>query len=266
MKKIKSNSIFLLIALSVTINFAWAESSDLLYLEGQNLFHESRYDAGKLELALEKVNKAISLDPNDVNYFSLLGSIQLLLGEYDNAIENYKKALKIEPENPSLITQIGDVKAFQNNYDAALLLYDKAILLDEKNWRTYQNRGYIFYLQNKHLLALEDFNEAIKLNSKALYAYNNRGKLQYEMENYDSALADFKKAGSLDPNSPIPSFYQGQYLEKKGDIVAAAEKYKLAINISKKLPMYPTYPQAQNAFDRVSALLKEKGSVTNKNY
>ena len=257
MNIIKLNSIILLIALSMKVNISWAESADLLFLESQNLFHESRSDATKLELALMKINQAISVDPKDVNYLCLLGSIYLLSGEFDKAIKSYQEAHELDPQNPNLFSLIGDVKAFQNNHDEALALYNKTLQLDVKNWRAYQNRGYLFFLKNKRARAIEDFNQAIKFNSKALSAYNNRGVLQYEMQNYDSALADFGEVEKLDPNSPIPSFYRGQYLEMKGDIAAAAEKYKIAINIAKNIPLYPNYPEVEIALDRVTAMLED---------
>ena len=257
MKIIKLNSIILLIALSMKLNYSWAESADLLFLESQNLFHESRTDTAKLELALLKINQAISVDPKNLNYLSLLGSIYLLSGEYDKAIRSYQDAHELDPQNPNLFSLIGDVKAFQNNHDEALALYDKTIRLDVKNWRAYQNRGYLYFLKNNRARAIEDFNQAIRFNSKALYAYNNRGVLQYEMQNYDSALADFKEVEKLDPNSPIPSFYQGQYLEMKGNIVGAAEKYKIAISIAINLALYANYPEAEMALDRVTAMLND---------
>lgn len=260
MKKFKLYLLHLIIALSITINYSWAESVEELYLESKNLLHESRFDAKKLDIALEKINQVIKFDIKNIKAYRLRAEMWLLKNDYKKTEDDVNIALKLDPDNANTISQLAAVKYYQGQIDEAFSLFDKAIFLDENNIRAFQNRGFLFYLQKQYKKSLIDFNKALKINPEEVYTLNNRAVLHYELGNHEEALADFKKVEKLDPNSPVPSYYQGLILEKKGDITAAAEKYRAAISIAKNLPLYPTYTEAEIALERVSTMITDQGS------
>lgn len=61
-----------------------------------------------LERALEMIEKAVELRPNDGYFVDSLGWVHYRLGNYDKAVEELERAVELRPEDPIINDHLGD--------------------------------------------------------------------------------------------------------------------------------------------------------------
>src|SRR5512135_1877463 len=62
--------------------------------------------------AIEAYDKALALDPKNVNVLVDQGTCYRGIGKFDKAVEQYHKAIKIDPKFPTAHRNLGVVLAF----------------------------------------------------------------------------------------------------------------------------------------------------------
>jgi len=102
------------------------ETSTLAYI--QNLIF-----AGRLDLALEEVEEAIKLLPDEIGFYAQLAEIYGKQGEGVKAIEVYKQLLKDNPQNKQILMAICDFLLNERNYYELFQILDPIILDEEIN-------------------------------------------------------------------------------------------------------------------------------------
>lgn len=95
---------------------------DLLYMRGLIAQH-----IGRLDILEKDMKQILALDPNQANALNLLG---FMLTEkthrYEEALEYIKRALVLEPENPDILDSMGWVQYRMGHLDKALGYLQKA--------------------------------------------------------------------------------------------------------------------------------------------
>lgn len=87
----------------------------------------------KLDQALEMVNKALDLVPENASYLDTKGWILYNLKQYDAAEEYLQKAYDVFGDNPEILEHLGDLKKAQKNETEAQEYYKRALELDPDN-------------------------------------------------------------------------------------------------------------------------------------
>jgi tetratricopeptide (TPR) repeat protein len=113
--------------------------------------------------AVENLNKAIKLQPNNIENYNKRGTVYYNLGQEQRAIEDYNQAIRLNP-----------------NYTVA-----------------YYNRGNAYANLGQYLGAIEDYNQVIRLKPNNADAYNNRGLVYLNLGNKELGCNDIKKACEL---------------------------------------------------------------------
>ena len=76
--------------------------------------------------AIKDYDKAIELDPKNVNAYLDRAEAKVALDQYSAAIKDFDKAIELEPKNVSAYYRRGDAKVELHQYSAANEDYDKA--------------------------------------------------------------------------------------------------------------------------------------------
>jgi tetratricopeptide (TPR) repeat protein len=79
------------------------------------LFYNNKYDE-----AIEVLNEAIRLDPNDATVYLFRGSFYNIIGQYDAAISDLSEAIRHEPNNATVYLMRGSVFKIIGQYDTAI--------------------------------------------------------------------------------------------------------------------------------------------------
>tara|TARA_Y100000589_G_scaffold289253_1_gene291266 strand:+ start:347 stop:1207 length:861 start_codon:yes stop_codon:yes gene_type:complete len=156
---------------------------------------------GQLKEGLSLAKLAISLNPEDVNLWSLLAEAQINNKLFDDALlsiekgklinpiaselyfaestiyinknqnqkakNSLKQGLEIQPKNANALFQYGNIFLMEKNYETALSKYDKIIKIKANFWQAINNKGLIYFEQNKIPLAIDNFTKAIEIKKNA---------------------------------------------------------------------------------------------------
>ena len=91
----KITAVLLLCSISI-ISAASAgplQEADLAFIKGKEAYNESRWEEAEKELS-----KAVSLNPEHEDAFTVLGWVQIELKKYEEAEKNLKKAVQKNPD------------------------------------------------------------------------------------------------------------------------------------------------------------------------
>ena len=117
--------------------------------------------------ALESLNKAIQLDPDNSNAFQLLGSL-FSRQNSEKCIEVYQKCLSINPKAYLAHNGLGNFYLKINKFEQAVIHYTKAIEIDSKrSAKIYKNRAYLQEKLGKNDAAIQDLKLYIKYAPRA---------------------------------------------------------------------------------------------------
>ncbi len=60
------------------------------------------YERGRMDIALEELNEAVKLDPDDARIYNLFGLVYAMLGENAKAEQNFQRALAMAPQDSDI--------------------------------------------------------------------------------------------------------------------------------------------------------------------
>ena len=158
----------------------------------------------RYDLALEELNKAIELEPLNVEAFHNRAVIQERLGKPDQAVLDYERALRYNPQyepsraayqrltgrvdvraprnqkeaQASQLVQKASVEARRANYEAALELLDQAEAIAPSYVLTYQYRSNVAYLMGDTALGIAALEKALEFEPDNALFQRNLSQLQ----------------------------------------------------------------------------------------
>lgn len=184
--------------------------------------------------SVNAVNVAISLNPNNVNNWSLKGNIcQNLIGLIPDAatcaITAYDKAIVLSPVNPYLLLQEGNVylaevatlaqNQSQNKSSLLAKAKDKfnAALELKKNYSTaYIKLALVAGAQQNATAQSQALQNAINSAPNDVSVALQVGIFHYQNRNWDKAQAQFERALLLQPNYQEAMYYSGLTYAEQG--------------------------------------------------
>jgi type IV pilus assembly protein PilF len=198
--------------------------------------------AGNRNAAMEKVQKAISEDPDSANAYTAEALIYNAEGDIDKARDAYKTAMRKAPDDP-------DIK---NNYAGFLCQHGKPkesidyFITAANNPRyttpdqAFLNAGLCATLIPDPVLAEQYFRRSLAMNPNMPEALFQLAQISYDQKKYLSARAFIERYDALVPTSRPDVLLLGVNNERiLGNQQGAADYAK------RLLKLYPTSPQAQ---------------------
>lgn len=150
---------------------------------------------GKLQAAVEQVNQALQLAPNDVSVLTELAINYDLQGQENLAAPLYREIAAKTPDQAAVYNNIGVNEMSQGHYPEAIVNFSKAFMLDDKDQRITNNLAMAFALYGQG-------DQAMKLFAKTVgeaAAWNNLGYIYMTQDRLDEAEAALRKALELNP-------------------------------------------------------------------
>ncbi len=132
------------------------------------------------------------------------------LGDYNGAIQALNKALELAPDDPQAQSQLGWAQMLQGDYDNALGTFQLVLMKEPANSLARINVGYICFKKRIFGEAIEHLSKAIRLDNDkkaTLYAHYYLGLVYFEREMYEDAQNFFQKTLALGPNL-IEAYYE----------------------------------------------------------
>jgi tetratricopeptide (TPR) repeat protein len=151
--------------------------------------------------ALEDLDKADVLVPNNAFALRTRGNVKRMMDDYQGALEDLDKADVLVPNNAFTLRSRGDVKYKLDDCQGALEDLDKADVLDPNNAFTLTIRGDVKYHLDDCQGALEDLDKADVLDPNNAFTLTIRGDVKYHLDDYQGALEIMDKVHDLEPNN-----------------------------------------------------------------
>ncbi len=162
---------------------------DALHLAG--LIH---YQSGQNSLAIEYIETAISISPNQASYYSNLGLAYAAENNFDDAIESYKKAIKITPNYPEARYNLGNAYRAIGKKNSAIKNYKKAIQMKPDYAQAYNSLGLVLQKKGEITEAQIEFKKALSFDSSNYSIYNNLGVVEADLDNPSEAISNLERA------------------------------------------------------------------------
>lgn len=155
---------------------------------------------GRLPLAFETLNRAITHLPDSAELYSVRGSLYLETGQPSKALQDLQRALKIRPTDADTLVNRAQVYRQFGQIEQALADLDRAIELSPELVPALFNRGSIYYSSNDFQHAQADFDRCIAIDPHLAAPYFNRASARQALGDQVGANADLQRFIRLSDN------------------------------------------------------------------
>jgi tetratricopeptide (TPR) repeat protein/tRNA A-37 threonylcarbamoyl transferase component Bud32 len=261
-------------------------------------------DESNYEEAEKYTTKAISVDNNNYDAYTMRAESRYSLNDVKGAIDDVKRASEIDPTNETTKllaafalkspefaktdlsslkdsfadgragsyddTETSDVEIHPSNSSKEVVQSGvKEITVDEKKSDYYLKVALVKSQMEDYKEAVKYYNYAIDKNPDNMNAYLERANTYNLMGNYDEAIKDATYVLRNDPQNVNALNIRGWALYKKGDVQSAYDDTNKAIDIKPNFAdamfLRSLIYEKQNKFDEMLNDL-EKASRLNPNY
>jgi tetratricopeptide (TPR) repeat protein len=214
------------------------------------------------ESAVEDFSKAFKLNPQYENISANLISAKEKLS-FSLEIQKLNKAVSINPNDSELYLKRGNLYKSQSKFQEALYEYTKAIECDQDNIEAFFNRGKVHEAMHQYQKAIDDYSGVIKINPNHIEAYYYRGYNQfYISRNFKKALEDFNKVIEINPNYKGVYYRIGLSKLNLGDQLGALQEFNMAIEVNPlDIDAYINRAYIELDFNDFKAVLKDYNKV-----
>ena len=148
---------------------------------------------GKKEQAINAFNKAVVLNPHNIDVYEARGAAYFFNGQYQLAAQDFERVLKEDPYRTPVYTAYASVLAAQGDFENALTMLNWADQLRPGHAETYFARGGVYYMLGKYDLAVAEYTRTYELRPAA-DVLNARGAAYLGWGKPEQAEQDFKAA------------------------------------------------------------------------
>ncbi len=206
------------------------KNSELYYEQAKLLYKKDR-----LKDASASCDQAIKLKDNVPSYYLLRADIYLKQGLTDESFSAIEKALKLEPDNIQANLKLAELSLFLKNYDRVLELTKKVIELDKINSTAYFIRGYALKETGDTFGAVKLYTKVIEFNPESETAFEELGIL-YALKKDKLAIDYLNTAISLNPKNTFAMYALAMYYQEMNMPADALPIYENILSISSYNP------------------------------
>ena len=191
------------------------------YLESQLMKKQ-----GKIDAALQNLQKAIALDSESIYLQQELAAIYLHQKDSENALKVIEEILKKQPENLEALVLYGRLKQILKDLDAARGAYEKILSLDPDRQDIYLLLGELHLTENNLDAAFEVYSRLVRNQPQSYAGYFFLGKIHQQRQQWDSAEKMFLKSLELEPDLEEPRFELLSIYEQTGKVDLVIQTYQ----------------------------------------
>jgi len=213
-------------------------AADPLHADSLHLLGVIAYQTGHLEMAMEMIHNAISLNSDVAAFHSNLGNVFKDLGRFDEAAARYKQALAITPSFPEALFNLGNTLKDQGKMEEACECYYKALDIRPTYAEAYSSLGVALEAQGKLETAIDCYRQALAIKPDFPEALCDLASALQTQGQLDEAIAHYKHALAIKADFPAALFNLGNAHQEQGHLDEAIACYKQALLFK------PDFPEA----------------------
>jgi tetratricopeptide (TPR) repeat protein len=201
------------------------------------------HQQGKLDDAIEHLQRACRLAPRAALFHANLGEMQRLAGRPRRAVEEARRALAIEPKMPAALGNLGVALFELKEFEQAASAQRQAIAADPNFAAAHSNLGNALHSLHRFDEAVAAYRRAIELAPDHADAWANLGTtLQHSGRPEDGAAA-LRRAVALAPHHANAHSGLGILLLMRGEFGEGWDEYEWRLrSAERKGPRFPERP------------------------
>jgi serine/threonine-protein kinase len=154
--------------------------------------------AGEEDRALETLEHAVSLSPDNAEAHLRLGRVLESLGRLDEAEAQYQRAIYLRPGFWPDHHWLAELYSAQGRYDAAVTQYRRVVELAPLYDGGYNNLGTMFLFLDRNSEAIEVFEQSVEVEPEGnFYAFANLGTVYFAESRFADAAQMFERAVAI---------------------------------------------------------------------
>ena len=167
--------------------------------------------------AMVDINKALQLDPNNVETYLLLADVYYTLGDQDNIASTLNRAAEVNSLDARPLVKLAELNLLQQNYNLAFGYVDKALGLSPYNPRAYFVKGMCFMAaQQDTANALKNFQLASEQDANFYDPVEQISRI-YAVQQPPYALDYLRRAQQQFPDITTTRYELALYLQGHGE-------------------------------------------------
>jgi tetratricopeptide (TPR) repeat protein len=173
------------------------------------------------------LQKAISLFPNYIDAYFMLGATYMDLHEWDKAEQSLKRVLEINPNAVNAMFALGEIYLSKKKDDEAVTILLQGLKVQDGSSQGHLTLGRVYWDQGSKIKdeaqwrpllekAYAEAKRALELNPNLAGAHLLKGDLLFRVRRFEDAVMEFEEYLRLDP--------QGQFAEPTRAMVDKIKK------------------------------------------
>lgn len=143
--------------------------------------------------AIEYLNNAIRLQPNDAEAYYNRGIAYDNLGRHQQAIKDYSQTVRLKPDYAEAFHNRGTLYNTTGQYQLAIADFNESIRINPGEADNYIGLGFAYDQLGQHQQAITEYSKAIALKPDNARAYNNRGLIICHWETINTVVSTQKR-------------------------------------------------------------------------
>jgi len=197
-------------------------------------------DSGQYKEALSDAKRALSLNPEDLYNFVVVGKAHRALGQIDSALMACNTAEKSGFNDPDNYLLMGDLYLIIRQYNKSLEYLNKALKLAPFEPKIYFLKGMLFWEQNDTTKAVSNWQTSIEQDASFGDGYAKLASHYINLKKFDLAEQYLRSGLRLKPNDAFLHYDMGVFLTFKGYSDSAASAYEQALVLKPDLSVAQT--------------------------
>ncbi|MBR4147396.1 MAG: tetratricopeptide repeat protein [Bacteroidales bacterium] len=182
-------------------------------------------------MAMLDVNKAIQLEPKNVDALLLLSDIYYQLGDESNITATLNKALEIDPYDTRPMVKLAELNLLQQNYNLAFGYIDNALKVSTYNPKAYFVKGMTYMAKQDTASAMKNF--LIAREQDASFYDPQREICNIYKAQHNPLVEDFMRSMVTNfPDVAVARYDLALFLQDNGHPEEALEHYDTLLMLS----------------------------------
>jgi tetratricopeptide (TPR) repeat protein len=182
-----------------------------------NISGDKLYEGGDIKGAINEFERALLLDPANVNVYNSLGVCHGLTGQHEKAIQALEKAISLDSDELLAIYNLGLVNMLASNRKEALNCFLKAQSINGDLFEVVFQTGKLYLEMGQADESKEFLERAAQLNPETGSVYRYLGECYAGCGMPDAAISAYKKAVKYSPNDAASISALGSLFDDTGE-------------------------------------------------
>ncbi|MEY3445084.1 MAG: hypothetical protein RLZZ519_3365, partial [Bacteroidota bacterium] len=190
-----------------------------------------QYSKGNLEQAMKFVDRALAVNPINLDALINRAATWLALGDHDQAFTTYEQVLKLDEKNATANYNLGNIYFERGDFAMSEKKFKRATALNPGLFQAQFNLGNVLAQTDRPLEALSAFEKALAVNPAHVGANHNLAALLSDLGDWPAAWRQLNLGLEIAPDATILWTLKGKFLSDVGRFEEALAATETALSL-----------------------------------